>query len=514
MNLSASHESRKPHPGEKNMLLVYAKTLFLQGGVAATVLVSSWLISLYINPAVFGQYSLYLSVVSACGMLFINWPNAALLRFGREEWNSEKRIGETLAASFFLYFMGTIVAIGLAWRLDSLAARFLDLHDSPFFWIALGVILLPLTQIGVYANQATGQVLPYSYAPLLNRSTFLSGIVLVPLLEFTAEWNYLVMWGLAGTSLASIVNFWLLPRCAWHGFRFKSARLKQILRYSWAIPLGAVAAYTVNWVDAWVIRGFMDSTAVGLYTWAYQVTMIGNMAFAPLGVILAPAMLDARLAGDIARLGLHGHHSLRLMITAGIVGLVILTAVYPILSIVVGSNYLTTYPVVLILLSAIPFQLLGYLMNPIGSAFEHLVSRAVLISVGVAVLNVLGDVLLVPQVGIMGAAIATLIVFSLSALLTVILLIHYIHGLRFPSLLSFGVSGLLMPAGSICLLTTGPLLGAGLCIALSVSILLAIRRMGVFSPDDVKWLEVQPITETIKKPLVSAAIWLSRHKVI
>ncbi len=496
------------------MVLVYTKTLLLQSGVAVTVLVSSWLVSLYIRPAVFGQYSLYISVVGACGMLFINWPNAALLRFGREEWNSEKRIGETLAASFVLYFMGTIVAIGLAWWLDSLAARFLDLHDSPFFWIALGVILLPLTQIGVYANQATGQALPYSYAPLLNRSTFLLGIVLVPLLKVTAEWNYLVVWGLAGTSLASIVTFWLLPRCAWHSFQYKGAMLKKILRYSWAIPLGAVAAYTVNWVDAWVIRGFMDPTAVGLYTWAYQVTMIGSMAFAPLGVILAPTMLDARLAGDIARLGLHGYHSMRLVVATGIAGLVILTAVYPMLSMVVGSNYLRTYPVILILLSAIPFQLLGYLMNPIGSAFEHLVPRAVLISVGVAVANVLGDVLLVPQVGIIGAAIATLIVFSISALLTVILLMHYIKGLRFPSLLSFGVGGLLMPAGAICLLTTGPLLGAGLCVALSMSTLLAIRRMGVFSMDDVKWLEVQPITDAIKKPLVSAATWLSRHKVI
>jgi len=508
-----SHKARKTNHGDNNMVLVYTKTLFLQGGVAATVLVSSWLISLYISPAVFGQYSLYLSVVGACGMLLINWPNAALLRFGREEWNSEKRIGETLAASFLLYFMGTIVAIGLAWWLDSLAARFLDLHDSPFFWIALGVILFPLTQIGVYANQATGQALPYSYAPLLNRSTFLLGIVLVPLLKVTAEWNYLVAWGLAGTSLASIVTFCLLPRCAWRSFRYKGAKLKQILRYSWAIPLGAVAAYTVNWVDAWVIRGFMDPAAVGLYTWAYQVTMIGSMAFAPLGVILAPIMLDARLAGDIARLGLHGHHSLRLMVAAGIVGLVILTAVYPILSMVAGSNYLRTYPVILILLSAIPFQLLGYLINPIGSAFEHLVSRAVLISVGVAVLNVLGDVLLVPQVGIIGAAVATLIVFSISAMLTVIFLMNYIKGLRFPSLSSFGVSGLLMPAGAICLLTTGPVLGAGLCVALSMSILLAIRRMGVFTMDDARWLEVQPIANAIKKPLVMAVTWLSSYKV-
>ena len=51
----------------------------------ATIATLRWL-AVYVDPDTFGQYALFQSVVSAAALFFVSWPNAALLRFGREEW--------------------------------------------------------------------------------------------------------------------------------------------------------------------------------------------------------------------------------------------------------------------------------------------------------------------------------------------------------------------------------------------------------------------------------------------
>ena len=64
----------------------YVTVLVCQAVAAAATLASLRWLAQYVDPETFGRYALYQSVVSAGALLLVSWPNAALLRFGREEW--------------------------------------------------------------------------------------------------------------------------------------------------------------------------------------------------------------------------------------------------------------------------------------------------------------------------------------------------------------------------------------------------------------------------------------------
>lgn len=473
---------------------------------------SLWQISLNVMPDVYGQYSLYLSIVGFASMLFIGWPNAAILRYGREEWNQRQSLGEILATRFLLYFAGVIVALLLAASLNSLTARLMNTAGSQFFLIAFGIILIPLSEIGIYANQATGRSLPWGLSPFISQMIFLTGIFFISLMSVNAGVKYLASWFLAGSVMSAAAVFVMLPKTAWSYFRPSMTAMRNILHYSWALPFGAIASYTVNWVDAWVIRAYMDTYNVGIYTWAYQITAIGGLAFAPLSAILTPSMIDARLSGNTKLLSRHGHVSLSITVLTGIAGLLLLVMVYPVLSIAAGSQYMKAYMVILILLSSIPFHLLGYLVTPILCAYEFLIPKTVFVSIGIAIANIIGDLLLVPLIGINGAALATWTVFFISGILQVYLIIRFVPNLKFPTLLRFSIGSLIMSCGVLSLWLAGPLVGAVLCIAVSILSVVAARRMGLVSSSDVRWLESQPGMGIIKRPIVVLAKWLTSNR--
>lgn len=491
------------------MVTDYLKVLILQAGATTAAFLGSWLVSLHVSPDAFGRYSLYLAILGAATMLLVSWPNAALLRYGREEWVQHQRMGETLAARALLYAASVCGALILAWLLDPLLQAYLTIRASPFWWVALGIVLMPLVELAVYAHQAVGSRLPYGYVPLVGRTTFLVAIALIPLRGNEAEWEYLAASMAFGWLLSAVLTVATFPRRAWSRFRLTSDRLRRVLRYSWAIPLGALAAYTVNWVDAWVIQAYLGPEAVGIYTWSYQVTAMGGLAFAPLSAMLIPSMVDAHVVGDLQRLSRHGQRSLRLVVLVSIGGTVLLAAVYPILSTVAGPSYRAGYLVMLLLLSAIPFQLLGYLMSPVMAPFEALVPKGMLVNVGLALANVVGDLLLVPVVGITGAALATWAVFALSGVLQMCLVTRYVRGLDFPSIPSFVVGSLVMSAGGLLLWAVGPLWGAVLSVAVGLSTLLVTRRAGLFTHEDAEWVEGQPLPAGLRHALAVGARWLA-----
>jgi O-antigen/teichoic acid export membrane protein len=491
------------------MIASYFIIVLLQGLASLLAILSLWQISLHVETAVFGQYSLYLSIIMAATMFLISWPNAALLRYGREEWKLNRKIGETLASRFVFYLVAVCVSIVGAWLLSPLLIGILKINTNFLFLVVIGIVIFPLAELAVYANQAVGKPVSYGYTPLVKQVIFFGGILLIPVMAIKVEVNYLIKVVLLASSIASIFALLSLPRCAWQSFRPSWMVLKKIFRYSWAIPLGAVAAYTVQWIDLWVIRIFMKTEDVGVYSWAYQLTALGGLVFTPLNVILTPTMIDAHLSGNYEQLSQYAQRLLRLMFLITIIGSLLLPAVYPVLATAVSSNYVLAYHAILVLASAIPFQLLSYLINPLLAPFANLIPKVALINSLMAIINVLGDFALVPLIGIVGAAISTWFVFSLGALLQIHLVKNYLTGIKMPRIFLFSLAGLIMPAGVFCLWSTGPFLGALLCSMLTITIFYIARQKGLFTAKDADWLNAQALNQTIKRVLVPIAKWLA-----
>jgi len=435
----------------------YVTVLICQAVAAAATLASLRWLAQYVDPETFGRYALYQSVVSAGALLLVSWPNAALLRFGREEWGIHQRIGATLAARLVLFAICLIAAISAAWLLDPWLRQFLRVSGSPFALIALGVVVTPASELAVYMNQAVGRTEMYGYSPLITRAGFLVGVLLIPRLRPGADWTYLAICIVASTAVAAAAAVATLPRSHYHGLRFDADRVRLLLRYSWTLPFAGVSTYVVNWIDTWVIRDVKGMTSVGVYNWAYQTTVVAALAFAPIAVVLTPRVIDARVSGDRASLQHYVDTIVPAALLVATAVAVSLTFVFPLLQRIAAPSYAPAYPVILILASALPFQLVAYLITPIGNAYERVLPRFVLVSAAIAVLNTTGDLLLVPRLGIEGAAIATASSFAIGALLLVLVVRR--TGLDFGPLWRYATPAFVLIPALALLTWAGPATG-------------------------------------------------------
>jgi O-antigen/teichoic acid export membrane protein len=445
--------------------------LVCQALAAIAMLASLHWLGVYVDPETFGRYALYQSVISAGALLLISWPNAALLRFGREEWGTHRRIGATLAARLTLFASCLCVAVGLSWLLDPWLRAFLRVEASPFVWIAAGVILMPTAELAVYTNQAVGRTEMYGYSPLITRAGFLAGVLLIPAFRPGADWTYLAVCILTATAIAASFAVVTLPLSHYGGFGFDAGRVGQLLRYSWTLPFAGISTYVVNWIDSWVIRDVKGVASVGVYNFAYQTTAVAALAFAPIAVVLTPRVIDARVNGD--RLSLQRYVD-AIVPTVSLFAAAVafsLAFVFPLLRRVAAPAYEPAYPVILILASALPFQLIAYLVTPIGNAYERILPRFVLVSAVIAVLNTTGDLLLVRRIGINGAAIATTSSFAIGALLQVVVVQR--AGLDFGPLWRFATPALVVAPALAVLGSNGPTTGGAVIVAATAAAIVA-----------------------------------------
>ena len=443
-------------------------TVVVCQAVAAIAAIAAlrWLAT-YVDPETFGQYALFQSVVSAAALFFVSWPNSALLRFGREEWVRDGRLGVTFAARALLFAGCTLIAVALAWLFDSRLRVFLHVEHSPFMWIAMAIVVVPAAELAIYLNQAVGRTEVYGYSPVITRVGFLVGVAVIPVLALRPSWTYLAACMVASTAAAAAFSFAIMPKASWSGFRATSPTVLALLRYSWTLPFAAVSTYVVSWIDMWVIRAVRGVGSVGVYGWAYQITAIAGLAFAPIAVVLTPRVIDARLRHDDVRIRRYVDSILPAATAlAAIIG-VLLVFVFPALQSIASPAYAPAYSVILILLAALPFQLIAYLVTPLANAYERLLPRIVLVSAAIAAVNTTGDLLLVPLLGISGAAVATTAAFIFGGLLLIVVI--RAEGLPFAPLWRYSIPAAIVLPAVLILCWAGPGRGAIVIAAITIA---------------------------------------------
>jgi len=445
----------------------YFIVIACQGLAAAAALASLHWLATYVDPETFGRYSLYQSAVAAGALFLVSWPNAALLRFGREEWTQHGRIGSTFGARALLFVTTTSIAVVVARIFDPQLRTLLRVDHSPFLWVALGIIVLPATELAIYANQAVGRTEAYGFSPLITRAGFLVGIVIIPFLHAKPDWTYLAWWLIGPTAAAGAVALGTMPRASLSGFAVSAPTVVLLIKYSWTLPFAALSTYVVNWIDSWVIRGVRGVGPVGIYNWAYQTTAIASLAFAPLAVVLTPRVIDARVKNDSASIKRYVDAILPAATAMAIVVAVMFMFVFPVFKLVAAPSYAPAYLVILILLAALPFQLIAYLVTPLANAYERLLPRIVLVSVCIAAINTVGDLILVRLLGIAGAAIATSAAFMVGGLLMIVVI--RAEGVPFAPLWHYTLPALIVLPGAVSLYAAGPLRGAAMIAVVAVA---------------------------------------------
>ena len=224
-------------------------------------------------------------------------------------------------------------------------------------------------------------------------------------------------WGVAGYVLSSILAdvvcsfFYIFRDKQWRAFDLSSIRGKDRLATDWdmlryAIPLipTTVCSWIINMSDRFIITGILGESANGIYsvankmptmlivvsnifTYAWQITAFANH----------PKEERARLFSNVARV-------YQAITFVGAACLIVTARISQ--SLLAGPDYYEGWRYVPMLSLATAFCCLSNFLTSVYMVDKRSVATFVTILIG-AVLNVTGNILLIPVLGPMGAALST-----------------------------------------------------------------------------------------------------------
>jgi O-antigen/teichoic acid export membrane protein len=485
-------------------------TIILSSNIASAfvVITTLWLVSHFIQTEQFGTYNLWLSIATLVSMVLLNWPNAVFLKYARDEWRDHGRIGEIISARLILLLITIIVMFAGVWFLKGYIAHFLSTSRNIYIYVVFGAIAFSLMELGIYANQAMGKFLPSGYVPLGKSVLFLLAILAISLWIKHGIGQWLIISMVLSTGLVGIIAFAVFPKNAWANFTISKDVLSKMAENSWAFSLGAINGFVAKWVDTWVIRLFLGVKLVGIYSWAYQVTAIGGVSFGPLSTILMPHIIDAWGTKKYAIISSYLSRCRSALALVSFCICLVTPFVYPVLHLFFGVEYTKSYPVLILFLTYLPIQLLGYLTTPMFYTKETLFQKPVLIGLAGAIIQIAANLIIVPFFGIIGAAIATGLSLLTYNIIALILFKIKLPQIEQPSLYSFLLLCVAAPFGAIGLLCFGPLYGAGTITLFAFIGLKILKMRHFFSSEDVAVISNLKIPDFAKKPVNSIAGWL------
>lgn len=511
MTTSESTEERPGHGAEvgepaartDGRRLVRRILVFVPGSVVPAVLalVTSMIFTRVFTPAEFGMFSLA-GVVVAIPLKTISttWLVQSIAKFlppQRTEAGRRRTLDAVLLA--IAVIAAVQVVLGLVAILVGRAVLSEQWHrflvPVAVFVVAISVfeILSSLLAAEGRAHQYTTFAVVNSVLTLGLRLLFISSLVRM---DVTA-----MLWSLALSNAVLVPLMWRRVGLARPGRALALSRSPELrgtarsfVGYGLPMTLWLFSSILLDVGDRWVLNGLLGSGAVGIYDANYR--LIGGVAallVVPVTIAVHPYMMSLSGSDD----GHVGH-----VIGTVIDNLVIVTLL------AVGLTTVLREDIALVLLGPefrsgnliMPLVLAGVFCANIGT-FAHkpfeLVGRTAPMVVGgflAAAVNVALCFLLIPAVGYVGAAWATLFSYLLYAVLVGVLGRRIIPWhldvrriLRLAVVIAAGVSGLLLLRSSVDVgyLAELAMTAVG-CAVLSGAVLLSvIRRPGVGAASEV-----------------------------
>ena len=203
-------------------------------------------------------------------------------------------------------------------------------------------------------------------------------------------------------------------------------RLKDLVTFGFPLVLAGSFYLLINYGDRFVIRYFLGIDKVGIYSVGYIVGTLIIVLMTPFEYVLYPKMVSLWNNDQMDEFKLYIKKILGICIFIAVAACLVLITFAKDIVILISNEAFKDAAVV------IPYVSLGFLAFGIGIIGERIITllnktRLVTYIYGVlGSLNILLNIIFVPRMGIQGAALATLVTFSLYLLITFSISYRYI----------------------------------------------------------------------------------------
>lgn len=377
--------------------------------VGVGLLVLIWL-ARYLGPEEFGLLSYALAFVSLFGSIAGLGLNNVVVRDLVRERESA---GDILGSAFLLLVFGGVLALGLV----VVAINFIRPEDnlSKLIVTLLGLgLLLKSSEVVKYWFESQVQS---RYAVWVESGAYLIfAIVKITLILLNAPLVAFV-WALFAEGLLAAIGLMLVY--VWRGgelraWRALSSRCKPMLKDSWPLILSGLAIMVYLKIDQIMLGQMLGDEAVGIYSAAVRISEAWYFIPAAIVASVYPAIIEARKECET----LYYQRLQRLYDLMTLLGLLVALPMTFLSGFVVnwiyGEMYSQAGSVLAIHIWSSVFIFLGVASGK-WFVIEGLTRLAFRRNLFGAALNIALNFVLIPAMGIVGAAIATLVSVSVAA---------------------------------------------------------------------------------------------------
>ncbi len=372
------------------------------GNLVVTVLVGRTL-----GPEGLGQWVLIVAAAAFLNTAFMNWAQAATVRFGAEEWSSRATLSTTLSARMPLLLMTAMVVTFL-------------LLLQPFEWLTT-VFGLPASSaalVGAYA--ASLWLASEAQSTLQATDRVRAQGILGPLAGAAAALGVWFANQFSGDRLSAVVLCvaaftGVVWGVTWlHALRRSHAAfgrpslitISRHVRYAAPLLAGFLIGYVSDWGDHLLLRHFVSVAQVGQFGIAYQVFLTLAAASGMLTTVLLPKLISSHAPSEHAERGFVEETAPTLFVMWGVAAALVVALVPPAMAWTMGSDFTSGIDALIVLCAVVPAQTITSLYTVLFSLQKRL-SRVLVYGALMTAVNVAASLLLIPRLGSIGAAAAT-----------------------------------------------------------------------------------------------------------
>lgn len=287
-----------------------------------------------------------------------------------------------------------------------------DPQTSVLVQLAIAVMLFDTLSVSMYGVMRGLHKLKYESLGIFIGQTITAVVGGACLLSGSQDLRLLVVALMVGSAWNMLFSMYqVVKHVGWGALRPTYTRAWPLLRMSFMFFLAAVFVKIYSYVDSFTIHAVLGQAAVGVYAVAYKFTYA--FQFLPLAFVgaLYPAMsalIDK--PKELNAILLKAEWYLSLLVTPIVFGIFALAP--EIIDVFYGERFAAAGSVLGVLIFALIFIFLDF---PIGSLLNATGRQSwkTAFMGGAMVVNLIGNLALVPKFGIMGAAITALITFTL-----------------------------------------------------------------------------------------------------
>lgn len=329
------------------------------------------------------------------------------------EFHSTKEKAQLFKTTLLPGLLLSILSLILVLSYDSTIIA-LSLYDIPDTYLSIiTIICFVIALVSRFLSliiRMQERALAFSMSQLLPKILFLFFILFTVWLQFSRDTYNLLTANALSIVFAFLIFSWNTRTDLIATFKYKIEKdqLKQVLTFGLPLVIGGLAAWGLNVMDKLFLRAMSNYTELGIYSVAMSIAAVAAIISGIFNTIWSPMVFkwESENSVDIKKID-----NISEIILVIIYFLIVLSGLF---SWVIPYLLPKQYSIIQFLITTCLLGPLFYTLSEttaVGIALTRKTKLSMLASVGAMLVNLLGNYLLVPKYGAIGATASTAFAF-------------------------------------------------------------------------------------------------------